>query len=79
MTVAPALERSGDFAAFLGEDDDDEIAWWRLRMATTSGRPLGSDAWLEKIEVATVRTLRPRKRGSMPKAVDLSVFSKLAP
>ena len=41
VTVAPALERYGDFAAFLGEDHDDEAAWRRLRMAETSGRPLG--------------------------------------
>jgi len=67
VTVAPALERYGDFAAFLGEDHDDEIAWRRLRMAETSGRPLGSDAWLETIEVATGRTLRPRKRGPKPR------------
>lgn len=68
VTVAPALDRYGDFAAFLGEDDDDEDAWRRLRMAETSGRPLGSDAWLETIEAATGRTLRPRKRGPKPKA-----------
>lgn len=70
VTVAPALDRYGDFAAFLGEDDGDEIAWRRLRMAETSGRPLGSDAWLETIEAATGRALRPRKRGPKPKAAD---------
>lgn len=68
VTVAPALERYGDFAAFLGEDDDDQTAWRRLRMAETSGRPLGSDTWLETVELATGRTLRPRKRGPKPKA-----------
>ena len=67
VTVAPALERYGDFAAFLGEDDDDQTAWRRLRMAETSGRPLGSDTWLETVELATGRTLRPRKRGPKPK------------
>ncbi|MDH7974538.1 transposase [Sphingomonas sp. AR_OL41] len=70
VTVAPALERYGDFAAFLGEDDDDEIARRRLRMAETSGRPPGSDAWLETIAVATGRTPRPRKRGPKLKVVD---------
>jgi len=66
VTVAPAIERYGDFAAFLGEDHDDEIAWRRLRMAETSGRPLGSEAWLEEIEASSGRTLRPRKRGATP-------------
>jgi hypothetical protein len=37
-------------------------------MAETSGRALGSEAWLETIEAATGRTLRPRKRGPKPKA-----------
>jgi hypothetical protein len=36
-------------------------------MAETSGRPLGSDAWLETIEAATGRMLRQRKRGPKPK------------
>jgi len=36
-------------------------------MAETSGRPLGSDAWLETIELVTGRTLRPRKRGPKPR------------
>src|SRR3569623_1995956 len=76
VSGAPALERYGDFAAFLGADRDVAIAWRRLRMAETSGRPLGSDAWLEAIEVSIGRTLRPRKRGPRPR--EISAFSKLA-
>jgi putative transposase len=67
VRVAPLLERYGDFAAFLGQDAGDEAAWRRLRMAETSGRPLGSDAWVAAIETRTGRTLQPQKRGRKPR------------
>ena len=67
VRVAPALERYGRFADFLGEARDDEAVTWRnLRMSETSGRPLGSAAWIEALEARTGRTLKPQKRG--PKA-----------
>lgn len=67
VTVAPVLERFGSFADFLGDPADDDAAWRALRMSETSGRPLGSDAWLEALEARTGRTLKPRKRGPKPK------------
>ena len=67
VTVAPVLERYGAFADFLGDPADDEAAWKALRMSETSGRPLGSDTWLEALEARTGRTLKPRKRGPKPK------------
>ena len=82
VKVAPLLERYGDFGAFLAEEKDDEVAWRRLRMSETSGRPLGSDAWLSAIETRTGRALRPQKRGPKPRdqvAEVFGVFSKLAP
>jgi len=36
--------------------------WRRLRMSETSGRPLGSAAWLEVLEAQTGRALKPKKR-----------------
>jgi putative transposase len=67
VRVAPALERYGRFADFLGAARDDEAVTWRnLRMSETSGRPLGSAAWIEMLEASTGRTLKPQKRG--PKA-----------
>jgi putative transposase len=66
VTVAPVLERYGRFTEFLGEDGDDEPAWRALRMSETSGRPLGSEAWLDALEAKSGRTLKPQKRG--PKA-----------
>jgi putative transposase len=67
VRVAPVLERYGRFADFLGKGRDDEAPWRRLRMSETSGRPIGSDAWLEELEAKTGRTLKPRKRGPKPK------------
>lgn len=75
VKVAPALERYGSFADFLGKEQDDEAAWRQLRMSETSGRPIGDDDWMSKLEEQTGRTLKPQKRG--PKK--LSEFSKLAP
>jgi putative transposase len=66
VKVAPLLDRIGDFAAFLGSDEDQQ-ATRALRMAETTGRPLGSDAWLEGIEAMTGRALAPQKRGPKPR------------
>jgi putative transposase len=62
VKVAPVLERYGRFADFVDLAADAE-QWRRLRMAETSGRPLGSDAWLEALEAQTGRALKPQKRG----------------
>lgn len=71
VTVAPALERVGDFAAFLGEEFDEALTYAALRKAESVGRPVGSPEWLADMELRTGLTLRPRKRG--PKAGRLSV------
>lgn len=71
VSVAPVLERYGQFDAFLdcsgGAEEAD--AWRKLRMAETSGRPLGGGAWIETLEARTGRTLRPQKRGPKPKGM----------
>ncbi|MGQ0659399.1 transposase [Sphingosinicella sp.] len=74
--VAPALDRYGRFADFLGASADDGEAWRALRRAETSGRPLGSAGWVADLEARTGRTLAAQKRGPKPK---ISVFSKLTP
>jgi putative transposase len=66
VTVAPLLDRIGDFAAFLGTAEDQQ-ATRALRMAETTGRPVGSAAWIAQLEQATGRLLAPRKRGPKPK------------
>ena len=63
VKVAPVLDRYGDFAAFLGQDRDDTAAFKRLRRSETTGRPLGSEEWIEKLEKLTGRVLKPQKRG----------------
>jgi len=57
--VAPILERYGDFAAFLETFSDDEQGFKRLRQSETTGRPLGSEAWLDKLEKLTGMALKP--------------------
>ncbi len=67
VTVAPVLERYGDFAAFLDQEDDDAAVFRMLRQSETTGRPLGSDQWIEKLEKLTGRKLKPQKRGPKSK------------
>jgi putative transposase len=67
VKIAPALERVGDFAAFLGEEFDEELSYAALRRAESVGRPIGSAEWLEDMEERTGRKLAPQKRG--PKRV----------
>lgn len=63
VKVAPVLERYGDFRKFLDEEGDVADEYKRLRQAETTGRPLGSDEWLEKLEAITGKQLKPLKRG----------------
>ena len=63
VTVRPVLKRYGDFKAFLAQEFDEEEAYAKLRQSETTGRPLGTDKWIEKLEKATGRQLKPQKRG----------------
>jgi putative transposase len=81
-TVAPVLERVGPFAGFLDETVDEAAAFAPLRRAESTGRPIGSAAWIESLEQQVARALAPRKRGPKPQepptmAADL--FRKLSP
>jgi len=67
VTVAPALERVGDFPAFLSEPFDEALTYAALRAAESIGRPIGSPQWLEDMETRTGLTLRPRKPGPKPR------------
>lgn len=66
VTVAPALERTGDFAAFLSESFDEELTYQALRKAESIGRPIGSAEWLADMETRVGRTLAPQRRGPKP-------------
>ena len=65
VEVAPLLDRYGDFAAFLGSAEDQQ-ATRALRLAETTGRPIGDADWLALIEQQSGRTLALRKSGPKP-------------
>ena len=67
VRVAPALERVGDFGAFLSVDFDEALSYAGLRKAETIGRPVGSPQWLEAMAAKTGHALVPGKRGPKPK------------
>ncbi len=69
VRVAPALERVGNFKAFLGEDFDEAFTYAALRKAETLGRPVGSTPWLEDMAAKTGYALLPGKRGPKPKTI----------
>ncbi|WP_397405198.1 transposase [Phenylobacterium sp.] len=66
VRVAPALERVGEFAAFLDEDFDEAAAYGPLRKAELIGRPVGAADWITAMEARTGLTLAPGKRGPKP-------------
>jgi putative transposase len=65
--LAPILERFPRFAAFIATEPDPDASA-RLRQAESTGRPLGSDAFIERLETETKRVLKPRQRGPKPAA-----------
>lgn len=66
--LGPIRERFANFADLL-DLDPGEAMLARLRRAETMGRPLGDDAFIERIARATGRNLRPGKRGPRPKVM----------
>ena len=52
----------GDWAAWLRAGLEEQTAE-RLRVNTSTGRPTGSDGFVQELEVRLGRRLRPRKRG----------------
>ncbi len=67
VKVAPILERYGEFGAFLGQTTEDSTAFKSLRQSETTGRPLGGEEWMEKLEKLTGRAMKPQKRGPKKK------------
>lgn len=70
VKTAPALERVGDFATFLGEEFDEAMSYAALRKAESVGRPIGSAQWLDDMEMRTGKKLKPAKRGPKPKCLE---------
>jgi putative transposase len=69
VRTLPALERVGDFRAFLGADFDEAFTYAALRKAETLGRPVGSTGWLEDMAAKSGLAILPGKRGPKPKAI----------
>lgn len=67
VAAAPALDRVGDFTAFLDEAFDEAFTYAAIRKAESIGRPVGSPEWLEDMETRTGLPLTPKKRGPKPK------------
>ena len=67
VKVAPLRALFGDLAVHLAQPFDMGRAFRLLRQAETTGRPLGSRAWIEQLERQSGRLLAPRKRGPKPR------------
>ena len=67
VKVSPVLERYADFSTFLDQKEGESHAFRVLRQSETTGRPLGSDKWVAKLEALTGRQLKPQKRGPKKK------------
>src|ERR1035437_8277143 len=57
----PLLVMVADWKLFLGAPSEDEIEL--LRRHERTGRPLGQESFVENLESAMSRLLRPQKRG----------------
>ena len=66
LEVSPLIEEVGDWADFLADAPDDE-ALETLRRHERTGRPLGADRFVARLERRLKRTLRPAKRGPKPR------------
>ena len=65
VSVRPMLNRIGDWRRYLSLGDcDNEMK--RIRRCSTSGRPGGDAAFLERLEAITGRELKRRKPGPKP-------------
>jgi len=60
VTVAPLLERLGRVTALI-DTEPEEIALARLRAAEATGRPLGSDDFVTRLEDLVQRRLRRQR------------------
>lgn len=65
--TAPAFDRVPDFASLLQGPPPEEL-FDALRRAEATGRPLGKETFLARLEKRLGRSLRPQKRGPKPQA-----------
>ena len=66
VKVHPLLDRFGDWPAFLASGlSEEETAQFRSHERT--GRPLGSPAFVDRLERLLRRVLKPQRRGPKPR------------
>ena len=71
VRVAPLLARTDRFEDLLkNQTDADVVAFRALRTAEKTGRPVGSKAFIDQVELRLGRVFGPRKRGRKPKTVE---------
>jgi REP-associated tyrosine transposase len=66
VKVAPLLAMVGNWRDFLSLSEEEEITLFQRH--ARSGRPLGNDAFVDRLEAGLDRLLRPQKRGPKSKA-----------
>ena len=62
VSVSPMLDRVSDWREYLGSDENIDMQQ-RIREYTRTGRPGGTNFFLNKLERQTRRTLRKGKPG----------------
>jgi len=67
VTVAPLLERLGSITTLI-DTEPEEVALARLRAAELTGRPLGSDDFVTRLEDLVQRRLRRQEPGRKAEA-----------
>lgn len=70
VRTEPLLARCRDWCDYLTQPFPAE-QWDALRKHERTGRPLGSDAFVNDLERSTGRCLRPQRRGRKPKGTKL--------
>jgi len=66
VSVRPMLRLVGDWRRYLSGPEDEELGR-TLRRHEATGRPLGDDGFLARLEARVGRILRPRPPGRKPK------------
>ena len=69
VTVRPLLDLVPDWEAFIGEGEDESFNEL-LRAHASTGRPLGSDGFVESLERQLARSLKRKKPGPKPQERD---------
>ena len=66
VNCRPASERIANWDLYLGQNENNAEKTEALRRHGRIGRPLGSESFVDRLEKATGRRLRPRKVGRKP-------------